>query len=195
MPPAVWKSITEIAAMRGVRKSAVHKQVERLEREGLIATRREGRSRMVDLAAFQRAVGDTGDALREQAAETAKAIRTDEPAPSALRDAQTDKAKLEARRLALDLGERTGQLIAVKAVEAAMVRAGEAIVRTLERLPNFAPELMAAAKDGEPAMRRKLREIKDQLRRSAGEALTLQRQDGTAEEDAGGDLVDLAEAD
>ena len=66
-------------------------------------------------------------------------------------------------------------------------------MRAIERLPGFAPELMAAAKHGEPAVRRKLREIKDDLRRTAGEALALLATEGLAQEAAGGELVDIAE--
>ncbi|WP_292539081.1 hypothetical protein, partial [Mesorhizobium sp.] len=92
------------------------------------------------------------------------------------------------RRSALDVSERLGKLVPVSEVEAAMVRAGEAIVRAIEQLPTFASEIMAASRDGEPALRRKLRDIKDQIRRRAADALTLQRNEGQVEEETGSEF-------
>ncbi|WP_027037893.1 hypothetical protein [Mesorhizobium ciceri] len=190
LPTPVWKSLSEIAVMRGVSKVAIKKRVDRYEAEGLLTTRRNGRERQVDLAAFDKAIGTAGDAYREQAAETVREEKAAEPAniPSALRDAQTEKAQWEARRSALDVSERLGKLVPVAEVETAMVRAGEAIVRAIEQLPTFAGEIMAAAKDGEPALRRKLRDIKDQIRRRAADALTLQRNEGQVDEETGNEF-------
>jgi DNA-binding transcriptional ArsR family regulator len=192
LPQGVWKSLSEIAAMRGVSKMAIKKRVDKFESAGLVTTRREGRERLVDLAAYDKAVGYAGDAYREQAAET---VREEKAEPSgqsgALRDAQTEKAQWEARRSALDVSERMGKLVPVAEVETAMVRAGEAIVRAIEQLPSFANEIMSASREGEPALRRKLRDIKDQLRRRAADALTLQRNAGLADEDNGGTEFDL----
>jgi len=192
MPAPVWKSLSEIAAMRGVSKTAIKKRVDKYESAGLVTTRREGRERLVDLAAFDKAIGSVGDAYREQAAETASEKKAEPSGQSgALRDAQTEKAQWEARRSALDVSERMGKLVPVVEVETAMVRAGEAIVRAIEQLPSFANEIMSASREGEPALRRKLRDIKDQLRRRAADALTLQRNAGLADEDNGGIEFDL----
>lgn len=191
LPEIVWKSLSEIAAMRGVTKVAIKKRVDKFEAEGLLTTRRNGRERQVDLAAFDKAIGVAGDAYREQAAATAREEKVESGQPSALRDAQTEKAQWEARRSALDVSERLGKLVPVAEVETAMVRAGEAIVRAIEQLPSFAGEIMTAARDGEPALRRKLRDIKDQIRRRAADALTLQRDAGQAEEENGGSEFDL----
>lgn len=191
LPQVVWKSISEIAAMRGVRKSAVHKQVERFEREGRITTRRVGRERQVDLAAYQRAVGEAGDAYREQAAETAKATAT----PKALRDAQTEKAQWEARGKALEVSERLGALVPIKGengIEQAMVRSASAIVRALDQMPGWAGDFVTAARDGEAGTRRLLREKRDELRKAIAVALTQLEEEGAAAEADGYD-VDLAD--
>ncbi|TIN84342.1 winged helix-turn-helix domain-containing protein [Mesorhizobium sp.] len=192
LPEGVWKSLSEIAAMRGVSKVAIKKRVDKFEADGLVQTRRQGRERLVDLAAFDKAIGVAGNAYAEQSAATVREEKSEASGPpSALRDAQTEKAQWEARRSALDVSERLGKLVPVAEVETAMVRAGEAIVRAIEQLPSFAGEIMTAAREGEPALRRKLRDIKDQLRRRAADALTLQRDAGQAEEDNGGNEFDL----
>ena len=78
----VWITCAELANRKGVSRQAVAKRVSQLERDGKIATRREGKNRLVDLAAYDRAVGEVGDAIREQ---TASGPR-EKPQP-ALRDA------------------------------------------------------------------------------------------------------------
>ncbi|MER8491163.1 DUF1441 family protein [Mesorhizobium australicum] len=118
--------------------------------------------------------------MREDPAErkaTAKAVQ--------LPSAAVEKLRYEAALKRLDLEARLKTLVPISEVEDAMVRAGEGIVRALEQLPNFAAELMSATREGEPALRRKLREIKDHMRRQAAEALVLLQHDGEARERAG----------
>lgn len=195
LPAGVWKSLSELAVIHGVSKVAIKKRVDRFERDGLVTTRREGRERLVDVAAYDKAIGVAGDAYREQSAATARELRLPDIAVQTgdLRDAQTQKTQWEARRAALDVNERLGKVVAISDVETAMVKAGEAIVRALAQLPTCASDLMLVARDGEPAMRRKLREIEDRIRRAAGGALTLRFGEGQAEEEAGGAEFDFGD--
>jgi DNA-binding Lrp family transcriptional regulator len=193
LPEGVWISLSEIAAQRGVSKVAIKKRVDRLEAEGLLTTRRDGSKRLVDLAAFNLAIGDAGDASRETAAETVR--ETAHPANSKLRDAQTEKAQWEARARALDVSERMGRLVPVKGergIEAAMIRAGEAIVRAVEQVPTWAGDLTTIAiRDGEPGVRRELRRRRDELRAAMATALSGLADEGRQEEAAGGYDVDM----
>ncbi|TPM31783.1 MarR family transcriptional regulator [Mesorhizobium sp. B2-3-5] len=189
----LWLPLTEIARRRGVSRAAISKRVKRLVAEGSIQTRPgRGGTIEVELAAFDLA---TNEATRLDGGPTpatsARARRSSAPqgGPAA------DKIRYEAALRRLDFEERIKNLVPIKHVEDAMVRAGEAIVRAIEQLPNFAGELLAATRDGEPAVRRKLREIKDHIRRQAAEALKLQQQEGEAQERAGGVEFDLGEID
>ncbi|MER8852995.1 DUF1441 family protein [Mesorhizobium australicum] len=180
----VWLTLAEVARRRDVSRAAISKRVKRL---GLATRPGPGGSILVELASFDQATHET-TAVREDPAErkaTAKAVE--------LPSAAVEKLRYEAALKRLDLEERLKTLVPIRDVENAMVRAGEALVRALEKLPNFAPDLIAAAKEGEPAFRRKLRDITHQLRRSAGEALTLLHAEGQAEDERGGTEFDLGE--
>lgn len=154
-----WVSISEIARRKGLHRDSVRERVDRLVEKGLLQTRKEGRSRLVDLAAYDRAIGEAGDAYKEAAAETKR------EAPAAhkpLRDAQTERAQYEARLKALDLAERQGSVLPVKGdhgIEAALVRCGEVITREIDRFIDAAEDIaIATAKDGVSGARRVLKE-------------------------------------
>ncbi|MER8492240.1 hypothetical protein NKH53_28995 [Mesorhizobium australicum] len=180
----VWLTLAEVARRRHVSRAAISKRVKRL---GLATRPGPGGSILVELASFDQATHET-TAVRQDPAErkaTAKAVE--------LPSAAVEKLRYEAALKRLDLEERLKNLVPIREVEDAMVRAGEGIVRAIEQLPNFAAQLMAATREGEPAVRRKLREIKDHIRRQAAEALVLLKNEGEAQELAGGYEFDLGE--
>jgi DNA-binding transcriptional ArsR family regulator len=163
----VWITISELAKRKGVSRQAAREKVDRLERSGLLTTQRRGANRMVELASFDRAVGDAGDAVRESGAATKR--QSTLPAQGApLRDAQTERTKYDAALRALDYAERTKQLVAVKGshgIEAALIRVSEEILRDMGQPLSWVQELMEKTREGEPAVRRFLRgKIHDQRR-------------------------------
>lgn len=194
----VWLPIAELAKRKGIHRQSAMERVDRLEKKGLITTRREGRSRLVDLAAYDRAVGQVGDAAKEQGVETKKAAERDDTSSPRLRDAQTERAQYEARIRALDLADRLGGTLPVKGergIERAMVRSAEAIVRALDQIPAWATDLMVAAKEGQPAVTRLLRERRHALRLAVTRALTELQDEGAAEEATGGIEAEIGEDD
>ncbi|UCI22609.1 hypothetical protein FJ970_22585 [Mesorhizobium sp. B2-1-8] len=144
---------------------------------------------MVELAAFDLATNETTPIDEGQPARPTATRPPRSPAPQG---PAAEKIRYEAQLRRLDYEERVKALLPIKDVENAMVRASEGIVRAIEQLPNFATELMTATREGEPAVRRKLREIKDRIRRQAADALVLLHAEGSAEERAGIEL-DLGE--
>jgi DNA-binding transcriptional ArsR family regulator len=175
-PAGHWVTVAELARLRNVSRQTISEKVSRLEKEGRVKTRLEGRARYVDLAAYDRAVGFVGDASREIGAQTKKADATSSTLQptGALRDAQADRAQYEARLKALDYAERTRQLVPIKGdqgIENALVKVSDKIVRDLETPMTWASELMDAAREGEPAMRRVLRAKIRALRLKVGEHL------------------------
>ncbi|TPN49345.1 MarR family transcriptional regulator [Mesorhizobium sp. B1-1-7] len=185
----LWLPLTEIARRRGVSRAAISKRVKRLVAEGSIQTRPgRGGTIEVELAAFDLATNETTrlDDGPTQVPSARRRLSAPQGGPAA------DKIRYEAALRKLDYEERIKTLLPIKDVENAMVRASEVIVRAIEQLPNFTAELMAATRDGEPAVRRKLREIKDHIRRQAADALTLLHNEGLAQENAGMEL-DLGE--
>ena len=61
-----WATVSELARIRGVDKSAVSRRVARLEEQGLLATRQgAGRAKLVRVEEYDRVVAETGDAVLE----------------------------------------------------------------------------------------------------------------------------------
>ncbi|MGO7263760.1 winged helix-turn-helix domain-containing protein [Rhizobium johnstonii] len=157
----VWISIKDLADLKGVSKQAISQRVKNLEAEGLIEVRQNGRFREVELVSYDRAVGQTASLSREQAAETRRGESKSSPG-SALRDAQTGRAMYEARLKALDYEERIGNLVAIRGehgLEAALIKVGEVVLRDLGSPLNRVSEIIEAARQGEPALRRFMRRI------------------------------------
>lgn len=179
----VWLTIAELARRKGVSKQAATKRVNRLVEEGKLIVRADGRNRLVDLATYDRVVGQVGDAYKEQAAETIRGQRgekqsrqptLDEVTQPGLRDAQTERAKYEARLKALDFAERTGQVVPLKGehgLEGALIKVSDLIVRDAGQPMQWVDEIMEAARKGEPHLRRLLRGKVAEMRRSMAEHL------------------------
>lgn len=173
----VWLTIAELARRKGISKQAAAKRVDKLERDGLISTRRNGRNREIELATYDRVVGQVGDAAKEQAAETRRELTgqgASEGNGSGLRDAQTERAKYDAQLKALDLAERQGQLIAVRGehgLEAALLKVTEMLIRDLNAPMNWVGEIADAAREGEPAIRRLMRKKVRELRQTVADHL------------------------
>lgn len=184
---AVWVTCAELARRRGVSRPAITKRVDQLEADGKVVTRREGRSRLVDLAAFDRAVGETGDAVKEQAAATVR--ETAAKASPAMRDAQTERAQYEARIKALDLADRRKQVLPIAGehgIEAAATRIGLALARDLDAMVRHADDVAAAVgKEGAAGARRILKEIATKARESVAASLAELAADGSAAERQG----------
>jgi hypothetical protein len=137
---------------------------------GRIATRMDGRSKLVNLAQYDRAVGETGDAVKEGAAAT-RADDGDAEKNPALRDHQARAAQYTADLKFLDLEERLGRLVPVAEVEDAAAKCAEATVRIIDRLPTHADAVAAAVgKDGPAGARAKLKEIAREMRQAIADA-------------------------
>lgn len=186
-PEGLWVTIAELARLKGISRQSASERIDRLERSRHLSTRRQGRSRLVELASYDRAVGQVGDAAREIGAE----MRQDASpaAPTAgLRDAQTDRAQYEAKLKALDFAERTRQVIPVKGqhgLETALVKVSEVIIRDLGAPMNWIDELEDAARKGEAQLRRVLRGKLLELRRTVASHLMELATEATTAEEAG----------
>lgn len=189
----VWITVADLAKRKGISRQSAHERVTKLERDGRISTRQEGRSRLVDLASYDRAVGQVGDAAREVAAETRRELSDQpeakaSPATAKLRDAQTERAQYETRLKALDYAERTGQLVPVKGpqgVETGLVRVAEHILTALDMPMRRAGDLIDAVREGEPAFRRVLRSVIRDQRAAIAAALTKIAGDAMDDQAAG----------
>ncbi len=168
----LWITVAELARRKGVSKQTAAEKVNRLENEGRISTRKEGRSRLVELAAYDRAVGTVGDASKEIGAQTKRDETSGEN--SGLRDAQTERAKYEARLKALDFAERSGLVIPLKGdhgIEGALIKICDQVLRDLGTPMQWVDDLMEASRKGEPHFRRVMRGKVADLRKLVAEHL------------------------
>jgi DNA-binding IscR family transcriptional regulator len=169
----LWLSISEIARLKGKSRQAIAKRVAPLVAHGLLDARLgKNGTKLINLAQFDRAVGEVGDAIKEGAAETRAEIEADEaPASPALRDHQARAAQYAADLKFLDLEERLGRLVPVAEVEDAAAKCAEATVRIIDRLPTYADSIASAVgKDGPAGARAKLKDIARELRNGIAEA-------------------------
>jgi hypothetical protein len=98
--------------------------------------------------------------------------------------ARTASEAHRAQLLRLELDERRGRLIPVTGVEAALVNAGETIVRVIDQLPTEADDIAGAvAKGGAAAVRQLLKEIARRMRERIADALVINDGDGNDRED------------
>ena len=98
--------------------------------------------RAVNLAAFDVAVGETGDAFKEASAETRAENESGNASTSPrMRDDQARSAKYTADRQFLDLQERLQRLVPVEEAKEGGIKIGEAVVAVLGRLPSFADQM------------------------------------------------------
>jgi hypothetical protein len=166
----LWESVAEVARRKGITRQSLNERVDRLVSEGLIKVRRDGRSKLINVAEFDRVVGEVGDAVKEGAAAT-RADDGDAEKNPALRDHQARAAQYTADLKFLDLEERLGRLVPVAEVEDAAAKCAEATVRIIDRLPTYADAIAAAVgKDGPAGARAKLKEIARELRSGIAEA-------------------------
>jgi DNA-binding IscR family transcriptional regulator len=169
----LWLSISEIARQRDKSRQAIAKRVDSLVEAGLLETKPgPNGTKLVNLAQFDRAVGETGDAFKEAGAETKAEAETETPASPALRDHQARAAQYSADLKFLDLEERLGRLVPIDEAKFAGVKIGEAVVRIVGRLPTYAETITASAvKDGVPGSRAALKEIERDVRAAIADAL------------------------
>ncbi|MBB3965941.1 winged helix-turn-helix domain-containing protein [Rhizobium metallidurans] len=174
MPDGHWVSVSDLAKMKGISRQTASEKVAKLESEGRLSTRKNGRLRMVELATYDRLVGQVGDAAREIGAATKKGSDENSGSGGALRDAQTEKAKYETRLKALDFAERSGQVVPLKGehgIEGALIKVCDHVVRDLGIPMQWIDEIMEAARKGEPQLRRLMRNKIAEQRKTVAEHL------------------------
>jgi hypothetical protein len=173
-------SVSEAAAARGVSKQAISKRLQALGPR--VTTRRDGRQLLFNTVEFDRITGaetDPAQQLRNRgngddrqgglglAAQNEAVPQQDYSRERAKREAY------EAEKARLDLEERLGKLVPVVAVEAAMVRCAEAMIRIIDQLPS---------KSDVPDVRTFLKETGADLRKALAENMRLVANDDSASE-------------
>lgn len=174
-PAGLWLTITELAEAKGLGKAAVSERVSRFEEQGLLETRPgKGKTKLVNLAAYDRLIGQVTDLAREQGAATRKGGGDELPeSNSAAYTRETARrAAYQAELMRLELEERTGKLVKVADLRPIVEASAAAAVAAIERLPQEADELLAIAARGDVAeLERALKAIATRMRSEIAAAI------------------------
>lgn len=193
----LWVTVSDLARQRGIDKSAVSRRVARFEADGLIEARSGPRgSKLINVAAFDRLVGETGDAFRSQAPAVPGRLSSSLPVSDAnnpiLAQEQAKRVAYQAELARLDLEERLGKLLPVADVVEAMTRCAEAMVRAIDQLPGRADDVAAAvAKDGAAGARAYMRTMARDLRDVLARELRLLEAESPAAPNVGDPEQDI----
>lgn len=160
-PDGLWMTISDIARSKGVSKQAISKRVDRFVAAGALATRKGARGAvLVNLAAYDRAAGEVGDAIREMA----QAATTSQPDASLARE-QARRISYQADLAEMDREERRLNLLRADDVVASMTRCAEKLVSAIDRIPSRAGDITAAvAREGEQGARSFLKTLAHEIR-------------------------------
>lgn len=169
----LWLPIAEVARMKGKSRQAIAKRVASLVDAGKLEARPgEGGTKLINLAQFDRAVGEVGDAAKEASAEHgADDDESEGGASPTYRDHQAREKQYAADLKYLELEERLGNLVPIGDLADAANKCAEACVRAIDRLTSHS-EAMAAAvgKDGAAGARAKFKEVARELRKAIAAA-------------------------
>lgn len=196
----------QIAERDGVSKQAVQQIVRRLVEGGaLVGVRKDtaGRITGVNVAEYDSARGTETNAAKLQAAQTARQLRSVPPvvpttaaaeprAPTEFTQAQTQRAHYDAELKKLELAERLGALLPRDAAIDAMRQIVDAISRQLDQLLLLDEQLMAAARDGKPALRAALKCAVFEVKRAGAASVRELEAKGRAAAAAGPIEVEIA---
>ena len=186
-PAGLWMSVSELAKAKGVSRQSMHERVARLEQQGTITLKAgQGRARLVNVAEFDRAAGESFDAVRSLNGTGAAPMpgRTDGGDPVLARE-QARRAAYDADMKQMDLEERLGNILLLVDVQGAMALCAEKMVRVIEQLPSRSDDLAGAVgRDGAPGARAELKKIARELREALARAMVITPGDGPAEDAA-----------
>jgi hypothetical protein len=135
-----WATITQLAALRGRNKAAVSRRVARMERDGLLRSRKgPGGTKLVNVAEFARLADDEVDAINE-----ANGLLSSGPeGDPVLHKEQARRTKFQADLAKIQLNERLGLLVAIEDVQSAARAAAERLRRGVEQMGSRAEDIAA----------------------------------------------------
>lgn len=171
----LWLSISDLAAEKGLGKAAVSERVSRLEAQGLLRTRAgKGRVKLVNVAAYEDAVGQTTDLAREQGQVTRKGggSLASTPGEPVYTVEQARRMAYQADREKIALGRDLDLLVPVDELAADATRIFSAMILRLDRLESRAEALaIAVGQGGTAGARAFLKELKVEIRNNIADGL------------------------
>lgn len=151
----VWKTVSDIARAKGSSRQNISKKVSRLEKAGLVETKRQGRFKLVNLVQFDKAIGEIEDPAKQLGNETTRANKVVAGGHN-YRSAKAEREGYLAELARLDLEERLEKLRPVDEIADALVAMGREVLQSADAMATGrAEELFGAAQKGDLAAFRK----------------------------------------
>ncbi|KFC63989.1 MarR family protein [Bosea sp. LC85] len=179
---AAWVSVSDLARLKGLSKAAVSERVKGLVAKGQLSTKPgKGKVVLVNLAAFDRVIGETTDLARAAGAETRRqhsAPPQADPTAPIYTAEQARHMAYKAESARLDLEERQGKILPIADIAQAVTVAAEALARAIETLPSLADDIAAAVAQSGSAgartlLKTKARETRELMTLELGKVLKL----------------------
>jgi len=172
-----YLSISEIAKKLELTSQAISQRVAKLEALGLISTKKEGTTKLVPFAGYQRLIGQTGDPNKQAGWRTRKRRNGETPDEGGTYlESQTRKIRLDAEFRALQVAKLKGELVPIRSVETSLSVAAARIVRVLDRLPTRTDEIISCVTDHSanpvPRVRALLKQVVRDIRTEMAAAMT-----------------------
>jgi hypothetical protein len=171
----LWLSISDLAAEKGLGKAAVSERVSRLEAQGLLRTRAgKGRVKLVNVAAYEDAVGQTNDLARQQGHATRKGagLLTSAPGDPVYTAEQARRMAYQADREKIALGRDLDLLVPVDQLASDATRIFSAMILRLDQLEGRAEALaLAVGQGGTAGARAFLKALKVEIRNQIADGL------------------------
>ncbi|WP_338821597.1 hypothetical protein [Bradyrhizobium septentrionale] len=176
-PPedGLWLSVSEIAERKGVSKQAVSARIAPLIADGRLTVRPgKGNAKLINLAQYDLAIGQVGNAAREAGAATARAATLPARGQSSarFRDEQTREKAYAADLKFIELERARGNLISLHDIDEVIEETARRLVEVFDGLIGHAENLTAIGiRDGQRGMHLELKRIVRGQRETAVQAI------------------------
>ena len=167
-----WLSMTDLAKARGVSKPAISQNLRDWRGRGImVATRKEGRQLLINVAEYDQARGEVGNQAYAQEPEREDAPRAPSADPVFSREQAREKGYAADLRK-LQLAKELRVTVPVDRAEDELARVAEPIIKAIDRLPSRADDIASAiARDGVQGVRNELKVVAAELRNLIADGL------------------------
>lgn len=168
----LWLSLTDLAQARGVSKPAISQNLRKWKDRGVtIPTRMEGRTLLINVAAYDAARGEVGNPAYGQEPERDEPGTKPGTDPVFSREQAREKA-YSADMKKLQLARELRTTVAIDRLEDEIARVLEPIVKAIDRLPGMAEDVAAAiSQNGVQGVRVALKTAATDLRNQVADGL------------------------
>lgn len=169
----LWLSLTDLASARRVSKPAISQNLKKWKERGVdVATRMEGRTLLINVAAYDAARGEVGSAAYGQEPERDEPAAKSGTDPVFAREQAREKA-YSADMKKLQLARELRTTVPIDRLDDELARVVEPVIKAIDRLPGMAEDIVAAiSQNGVQGVRAALKVAATDLRNQIADGLS-----------------------